>query len=110
MKATVAILGSCLLSAAGPAAGADCDDWNTGEFFKTATAAEVTGCLQAGADPNARDEHGSTPLHWAVYNDLDVVTALLKGRNRPERTGRKRRNTFASCGLARTSGCHRCIA
>ena len=79
MKSTVAIFGSCLLFAARPAsAGSDCADWNTGEFFKTATAEEVIGCLRSGSDPNARDGHGSTPLHWAVYNILDVIAALLE--------------------------------
>ena len=78
MKAAVAICGTCLMLAAAPASGADCADWNTGEFFKTATAEEVTGCLQSGSDRNARDGNGSTPLHWAVYNDLDVIAALLE--------------------------------
>ena len=64
MKATVAILGSCLLFAAGPGAGTDCDGWNTKEFFKeffkTATVEDVASCLQAGADPVARDEEDNT--------------------------------------------------
>ena len=66
MKPTVAVYSLCLMLGAEPAAGADCDDWNTGEFFKTATVEETTGCLQAGSDPNARTKEGNTPLHAAV--------------------------------------------
>ena len=34
MKAAVIVYSICFMLAAAPAAGADCDDWNTGEFFK----------------------------------------------------------------------------
>ena len=34
--------------AAGPAIDADCDNWNTEEFFKTTTVKEMTDCLDAG--------------------------------------------------------------
>ena len=43
-----------------------CDDWNTRRFFHTATAETVAACLQAGADVNARDENGMTPLLLAT--------------------------------------------
>ena len=43
-----------------------CDQWNTGAFFGTATVEDVARCLTAGADVNARDEAGRTPLHGAV--------------------------------------------
>ena len=43
----------------GMAAAADCSDWNTPSFFDTATADEARECLDAGADPEARDEGGS---------------------------------------------------
>ena len=80
MKHIVGICSLCLLLVAGPANGAECDNWNTKEFFKTATPKAVTGCLQAGADPKARDEAvGGTPLHWAArFNENPaVITALL---------------------------------
>ena len=80
MKHIAGICSLCLLLVAGPANGAECDNWNTKEFFKTATPKAVTGCLQAGADPKARDEAvGGTPLHWAArFNENPaVITALL---------------------------------
>lgn len=64
----------------------DCDDWNTGNFFATATARTVTACLEAGADLNAIDDdtwwprtRGSTPLHSAARYSRDraVIAVLL---------------------------------
>ena len=33
--------------------------------------------LEAGADPNAPDDYGSTPLHAAAYNDNSIVSSVL---------------------------------
>ena len=62
-----------------PVQAVSCEDWNTQEFFEMATAEDVTGCLEAGADVAARDEDEITPLHWATYTSYDpaVVDALL---------------------------------
>jgi len=43
-----------------------------------ATAAVVAALLLAGANPNAVDASGYTPLHWApYYGHTAIVTALL---------------------------------
>ena len=56
----------------------DCPYWNTFQFTG-AVASDVMRCLEAGADPNARDTNGFTPLHQAVYFDRpQAVMALLE--------------------------------
>ena len=58
-----------------------CQKWNTKEFFGAATVEDVKACLEAGADPNARNkgQRNYTPLHWAAgYNEEPgVIQALL---------------------------------
>ena len=56
----------------------DCADWNSAGFFEMAAVEDVTRCLDAGTDPNARDENGGTPLHVAARNnDNPAVTVAL---------------------------------
>ena len=43
-----------------------CQSWNTEAFFANVTPQEVEDCLQGGADVNATDDNGGTPLHWAA--------------------------------------------
>ena len=74
----------------GTAGGAQphCADWNTegvpvralGDFFVHAQPADVSRCLAAGADVNAVNEFGFTPLHRAArFNEnVAVVEALLE--------------------------------
>ena len=56
-----------------------CEKWNTYSFFSEADEADVSRCLRAGADVNARGKSGIMPLHRAgqVSKSPAVVTALL---------------------------------
>ena len=78
---TVAGLSCALWLAVASAAPAQpsCDDWNTPAFFRLATAADVSRCLAGGADLEARDKYGRTPLHFAAeFSETPaVVVALL---------------------------------
>jgi hypothetical protein len=63
----------------------DCDGWVTSDasvavqFWEAATSETVSDCLNAGADANAGNESGDTPLLLAAaYNsNPDVLTVLL---------------------------------
>ncbi len=60
-------------------AAPNCEEWNTREFFQTATVENVTACLTAGADVAARDDNAITPLVWAAFGNPNpaVIEALL---------------------------------
>ena len=75
---TVVAAWHCSLENSARLAAIDCADWNSKEYFAAATAADVTDCIQSGANPKARDKNGRTPLHWAVrYNKNPAVIAVL---------------------------------
>ena len=59
----------------------NCEEWNTREFFETATVEDVTACLDAGADPIARDGRWrETALHMAAWASTEplVIEILLE--------------------------------
>ena len=58
----------------------DCKNWNTNKFFEKATVENVTACINAGADLEARDKWKYTPLHLAAAFNQDpaVIEALLR--------------------------------
>ena len=62
-----------------PRSACDLWKWRTKRFFWTATIQDTRACLDAGANPNARFEDGSTPLHRAAMSNEDsaVVQELL---------------------------------
>ena len=73
-----ALLGLWLALATAAAAQVSCDQWDTEAFFAGATAADVSRCLAAVADPDARDKFGWTPLHFAAtYSETPAVVTLL---------------------------------
>src|SRR5260370_41425882 len=52
--------------------------------------------IAAGADVNAAQGDGTTPLHWAVYKiDADIVRALLERAAKPDVI-----NNYGSSALA----------
>ena len=55
----------------------NCDEWNTREFFETVTTVDVTDCLVAGSDLEARNDNGYTPLHFASFNENPTVVEAL---------------------------------
>jgi ankyrin repeat protein len=75
----------CFFSAAAfalyglPALAAECGNWNTQAFFKTASVTDVGDCLDAGAEVNAKNELGWTPLLFAVLVSKNpaVIEALI---------------------------------
>ena len=64
---------------------AGCQRWNTEWLWTSASAAEIQACLDAGADPNARDPERRTPLHWAASSDGPPQDIPLPGSGRFER-------------------------
>ena len=56
-----------------------CRDWNTEEFFRSASLDTVMTCLASGAGIAERADDGHTPLHHAAWysESAAVVEALL---------------------------------
>ena len=78
MKPFILVAALCLISVAPVAGQEDCAGWGSLEFFRRATAEQVASCLEAGADVNAVDDDGATPLHEAARGTRDsVVIAIL---------------------------------
>ena len=76
-------------------AGLPICDWPDGEFIHAAPPESLRGCLAAGVDVNARDDHGNTPLHYLV------------GTNRPNYFASTLIGVFVGAGAdvnARSSG------
>ena len=63
-----------------PASSPNCDGWNTKTWSQQATVDSVKACLRAGANPNARDKTGKTPMHHAARASKNpgVIAALVK--------------------------------
>ncbi len=79
-----------VLSLAAQAVAAGCAEWNTRGFFESATLEQLEGCLDAGAEVNARDGSGFTPLHnaagWSA-NPAIIETLVAAGAEVNARDG-----------------------
>ena len=74
MRAAIIALLLTFASQAGAGCGKLCD----GNWWQTATTADVQAELAAGADVMARDEYGTTPLHIAAGSSTpETIHALL---------------------------------
>ena len=90
----VTVISLYLTVMAAPMAAADCTDWDSRGYFLVVTIEDVAACLQSGANPEARDENGWTPLQKAVILNQNpaVIEALLdagadlKARDKAGRT------------------------
>ena len=55
-----------------------CQDWLEVSFWESATVAQVEQCLADGADIEARDVFGGTPLHSAAASGTaETVNAMI---------------------------------
>jgi uncharacterized protein len=96
----LAALGSAARGDAGPAPPLI-------DAVRASDAAAMTRLLKAGADVNAADVDGTTPLHWAARLDaVELAAALLGAGAHPDRANRYGVTPLA---LATTNGSARMI-
>ena len=90
---------------------ANCEQWGSMDYFASATIADVRACLEAGADPHAKNELGESPLQNAfrgndnpeVVQVLEVATgmsrqaAVCEGWNTPQYFLRATAADLAAC-------------
>jgi ankyrin repeat protein len=59
----------------------------------------MTWLLERGADLNARNQRGSTPLHWAIHDEAKVRLLLSRGANVNARQVEGRTPVFLAASL-----------
>ena len=53
-----------------------CEKWNTSGFFSVAGPEDLTRCLET-RNPNARNENGRTPMHYAAQGESPALVTIL---------------------------------
>ncbi|AZV79271.1 ankyrin repeat domain-containing protein [Parasedimentitalea marina] len=67
-----------MATVSGPAfAASNCETLCQAEFYQTATATIVRQLIDDGADVNATDPDGKTPLHWVARATPEAIQALI---------------------------------
>ena len=59
-------------------AAGECDVLCDPGFYETATPQSVQELIDAGADPNAADDVGKSPLHWVAKATPETIAVLLE--------------------------------
>ena len=76
----LALVAACFVGAIGTARAAD----SLAELIQAGNRGAALAKIAAGADVNAAQGDGTTPLHWAVYKvDAELVAALLERGAKP---------------------------
>src|SRR5690349_18805045 len=76
----LALVAACFLGAIGTARAAD----SLAALIQAGNRDAALAKIAAGADVNAAQGDGTTPLHWAVYKvDPELVATLLKRGAKP---------------------------
>ncbi len=78
MRFSAIILGlSISLGSATFAMAGECSTLCQGQFYQTATPADIDQQLAEGADINGQDDVGRSPLHFVAQASSDTIAAML---------------------------------
>ena len=54
-------------------------DWDNPDVSKNVDASKIKYLIERGADVNAKEEYGNTPLHWAsIENHIELAKLLIE--------------------------------
>ena len=94
-KFLLSLIVSAATMSAPALAATECETLCQAEFYQTATADTIQELLDGGANVNARDPAGKTPLHWVANAAPATIQALIaagadvNAKDDLDRTGRQ---------------------